>query len=398
MPQGTWVLLLFVFVVAGVNLELALGATKSDSSAIRNRKELPRSVEKHLLAMLGLQSRPSRNRNVSVPDYMWEKYNRQTKFNRSGFYSKTTTILCFPSQAKNKKDEENMLRTRLKFEVNNSIPHHEEVWAAELVIYHEPTLESDQSLSLHRTAVHRVQVFDVLRPASKTSEAHLRLVDTRVLKSVNAEWYSFDVLPALQRWLQNPSANHGLYVDLSSSLNSTSAARYVRLKRLANESDEHWSQWQPRLVTYSRDSSSSTKISRARRSTRKHRRKGRKDNCRRHALYVDFSDVGWNDWIVAPPGYDAFFCHGECPYPLADHLNSTNHAIVQTIVNSVNPKAVPRTCCVPTELSTISMLYVDEYEKVVLKNYQDMVVEGCGCRWMLFQSADKQISNFLIGI
>ena len=27
------------------------------------------------------------------------------------------------------------------------------------------------------------------------------------------------------------------------------------------------------------------------------------------------------------------------------------------------------------------MLYLDEYEKVVLKNYENMVIEGCGCRW-----------------
>ncbi len=111
-------------------------------------------------------------------------------------------------------------------------------------------------------------------------------------------------------------------------------------------------------------------------------KKGRKRNrnCRRHALYVDFSDVGWNDWIVAPPGYQAYYCHGECPFPLADHLNSTNHAIVQTLVNSVNTN-IPKACCVPTELSAISMLYLDETDRVVLKNYQEMVVEGCGCRW-----------------
>jgi bone morphogenetic protein 2/4 len=48
-------------------------------------------------------------------------------------------------------------------------------------------------------------------------------------------------------------------------------------------------------------------------------------------------------------------------------------------MNSVDPK-VPNVCCVPTTLTPISMLYMDEYEKVVLKNYQDMVVEGCGCR------------------
>ena len=100
--------------------------------------------------------------------------------------------------------------------------------------------------------------------------------------------------------------------------------------------------------------------------------------------YVDFAEVGWNDWIVAPPGYNAQFCHGDCPFPLADHLNATNHAIVQTMVNSVDPSAVPRSCCVPTELSPISMLYLDEYEKVVLKNYENMVVEGCGCRWYQF--------------
>ena len=91
------------------------------------------------------------------------------------------------------------------------------------------------------------------------------------------------------------------------------------------------------------------------------------------SLYVDFSHVGWNDWIVAPPGYDAHFCQGECNFPLADHMNATNHAIVQSMVNSMNPSAVPRACCVPTELSPISMLYLDEYEKVVLKNYENMV-------------------------
>jgi hypothetical protein len=106
----------------------------------------------------------------------------------------------------------------------------------------------------------------------------------------------------------------------------------------------------------------------------------RRENCRRHSLYVDFKDVGWSDWIVAPPGYQGYFCQGQCVFPLAQQLNSTNHAIVQTLVNSVNPSLMPKACCVPTELSPISMLYVDEYDKVVLKNYQDMVVEGCGCR------------------
>lgn len=118
-----------------------------------------------------------------------------------------------------------------------------------------------------------------------------------------------------------------------------------------------------------------------RRSKRKAaRRKNRREYCRRHPLYVDFADVGWNDWIVAPPGYQAYYCKGECPYPLSDNLNATNHAIVQTLINSINPSSVPKACCVPTEFSSISMLYMDENDKVTLKNYQNMVVEACGCR------------------
>ncbi|KFD45996.1 hypothetical protein M513_13128, partial [Trichuris suis] len=115
---------------------------------------------------------------------------------------------------------------------------------------------------------------------------------------------------------------------------------------------------------------------------RRHRHKTyrRRQLCQRHQLYVDFESVGWNDWIVAPPGYDAYYCQGDCPFPLNDHMNATNHAIVQTLVHSVNPGAAPKSCCVPTELSPISMLYLDEYDKVVLKTYQDMVVESCGCR------------------
>lgn len=102
--------------------------------------------------------------------------------------------------------------------------------------------------------------------------------------------------------------------------------------------------------------------------------------CRRRPLYIDFKELEWNDWIFAPPGYDAFLCNGTCPVVLPDHLNATNHAQIQSLLHSVDRSVVPAPCCVPTALSTISMLYVNEMDKVVLKNYEDMVVDACGCR------------------
>lgn len=196
--------------------------------------------------------------------------------------------------------------------------------------------------------------------------------------------------PAVERWISQPATNAGLLLKF---LPSSSRAYFIKLLLDPSREGSNLTV-SPLLLTYSRDHSAEESIlqrvkRRAERASResrprrnRHRKKGaHRPICRRHDLHVDFSDVGWNDWIVAPPGYNAYYCGGECPNPLADHLNATNHAIVQTLVNSVSRGvAVPGPCCIPTHLSPISMLYVDEYDKVVLRSYQDMVVESCGCR------------------
>ena len=228
----------------------------------------------------------------------------------------------------------------------------------------------------------QVLIHDIIRPAgnsSRNGEPILRLLDSRTVDVRHQGWETFDVLPALLRWREDPRRNYGLWIQIQQvNDDAVSQLQHFHLRPKRRRRRDSWSTLQPLLVTYTDDGKARHRTKRA--AEKKHKRKGRRDNCRRQSLYVDFSDVGWNDWIVAPPGYHAYYCHGDCPFPLPDHLNTTNHAIVQTLVNSVNPSAVPRACCVPTELSSISMLYIDEYDKVVLKNYHDMVVEACGCR------------------
>ncbi|XP_042189095.1 protein DVR-1 [Callorhinchus milii] len=102
--------------------------------------------------------------------------------------------------------------------------------------------------------------------------------------------------------------------------------------------------------------------------------------CQRRRLYLQFRDVGWQHWVIAPQGYMANYCYGECPFPLSDRLNGTNHAILQTLVHSNHPTDTPQPCCVPIRLSPISMLYYDNNDNVVLRHYDDMVVDECGCR------------------
>ena len=102
-------------------------------------------------------------------------------------------------------------------------------------------------------------------------------------------------------------------------------------------------------------------------------------SCQKKTLYVNFKELRWQDWIIAPDGYAAYFCHGECSFPLSPHMNATNHAIVQTLVHLMNPEVVPKPCCAPNKLSAIMVLYFDDNSNVILKKYRNMVVKSCGC-------------------
>lgn len=101
--------------------------------------------------------------------------------------------------------------------------------------------------------------------------------------------------------------------------------------------------------------------------------------CQKRTLYVSFKDLGWQDWIIAPDGYAAFFCGGECSFPLSPQMNATNHAIVQTLFHLMKPNVVPKPCCAPSKLSAIMVLYFDDNSNVILKKYKNMVVKTCGC-------------------
>ncbi|MGH0177353.1 UNVERIFIED_CONTAM: hypothetical protein FKN15_002787 [Acipenser sinensis] len=257
-----------------------------------------------------------------------------------------------------------------------SIPGEELITSAELMIFRNQVQDAIANSS---SGYHRINIYEVIKPASSSKEPITRLLDTRLVQHSQSKWESFDVSPAVMKWIMHGHANHGFMVEVVHLDNQgRDSKKHVRISRSLHDDEESWPQVRPLLVTFSHDGKGHVLHKREKRQGKPKQKKRLKASCRRHPLYVDFSDVGWNDWIVAPPGYHAFYCQGECPFPLADHLNSTNHAIVQTLVNSVNSN-IPKACCVPTELSAISMLYLDEYEKVVLKNYQDMVVEGCGC-------------------
>ncbi|XP_046337472.1 bone morphogenetic protein 2-like isoform X2 [Haliotis rufescens] len=413
--RTTSLVLLLSLTLIGPSLEL-LAASQSrpastDNNGISGKASVGKDsdflkiVEAGLFNNLGLKSRPNPQRKSDIPDYMLELYDLYSSRSGSaspflktkgrGLTSANTVRSFLHTDVEHTDagcDEKNCVR--MWFNIS-TIPDVEALAAAELRVFKDvyKLLEANKNNSAVKHAKtpqrHRVEVHEIMQPLGQSTECISRLIDTKVVDLKNSSaWESFDVHSAVLKWKKRPRLNHGLEVRLITNNPSVTTDTHVRLRRSASMSDTHWHTQRPLLVAYTDDGRgpkprtrrASNRARRRKQRKKKRRRRKHKNQCRRHALYVDFNDVGWNDWIVAPSGYNAFYCHGDCPFPLAHHLNSTNHAIVQTLVNSVNPSAVPKACCVPTELTAISMLYLDEWDKVVLKNYQDMVVEACGCR------------------
>lgn len=119
---------------------------------------------------------------------------------------------------------------------------------------------------------------------------------------------------------------------------------------------------------------------RPKRDTKRESKGKRKGNrfCKLKRWYVTFDDMGW-DWVIAPPmGFTANLCTGSCTFPLVDYMNATNHAIIQTLRNSIYGK--PRkACCAPKEMEPLTVIFMDGEDIITLKKYPDMVVKSCAC-------------------
>ncbi|XP_067226020.1 growth/differentiation factor 10b [Chanodichthys erythropterus] len=103
--------------------------------------------------------------------------------------------------------------------------------------------------------------------------------------------------------------------------------------------------------------------------------------CARRYLRVDFADIGWSEWILAPKAFDAYYCAGTCGFPIPKVVHPSNHATIQSIVRAVGiVPGVPEPCCVPDKMSSLAVLFLDSSRNMVVKVYPSMSVETCACR------------------
>ena len=288
------------------------------------------------------------------------------------------------------------------FDLATSVAY-DDILASQLHLYRKREMQSNSARKKYLT----IKIFQIVIPRKI-----YRLVDSRLIGFDETGWLVFNISELVKVWKQVSGSNNGLLVHCESEQGVRLSIKEVGIVDFKGPPDQI-----PFLVSYFRtpkgddilieqiqknDDPRKRRHRKARsvpsllqtylgRNSHKQGQQGlfnsgarykrnNNDRCRRHGLYVSFNDLGWADWIIAPEGYPAYYCHGDCPFPLGAHMNATNHAIVQTLVHLMAHASIPQPCCAPVQLSAITVLFLDDQNNVVLKKYQNMVVKTCGCQ------------------
>nr|ABG00200.1 Univin [Paracentrotus lividus] len=369
---------------------------------------LTRKMEGKILRVMGLSERPRPRPNATAPQYMWDLYKKMAATEEAAASRGEVAETREDSEEDDRPCSETKLSSNIIRSVPNtgghlqssnstslqqilyfdvaSIPNAETIDAADLrlEIPALPSANSDTpSLAVR---IYQLQSRTRLNSVLSLKDKRLQLLDVVFADLTQGYTGTIDVMSIVSSWRLRKTSNHGMLLHIEALTTSGNSRRGGRaIKELGAMSQK----CSANLIVTSSEYRQCK--DRNRRNKRQADSEGTSDFtsfptssltnlCQRHRLFVSFRDVGWEDWIIAPMGYQAYYCDGECPFPLGERLNGTNHAIIQTLVNSIDSRAVPKVCCAPTKLSGISMLYFDNNENVVLRQYEDMVVEACGCR------------------
>ncbi|KAF7494275.1 Bone morphogenetic protein 7 [Sarcoptes scabiei] len=233
----------------------------------------------------------------------------------------------------------------------------------------------------------------------------LNFVDSIRIKNYEDGWLRMNITHSIRDWIRDPKQNLGLYLQIRMK----SIAKDLSPKSIGLMNSRGFKSYQPFMTVYLKSdhdelqppTSSQMKIFQTNRARRAVLNRKRSDtsyydpddrnpflntddhfkssrSCQKRSLFVSFRELNWQDWIIAPEGYTAFFCHGDCSFPMSSQMNATNHAVLQQLIHIMN-RYVPKPCCAPSQLSSIMVLYFDDNSNVVLKKFKNMVVEYCGC-------------------
>ncbi|XP_068205335.1 inhibin beta B chain-like [Palaemon carinicauda] len=372
-------------------------------------------IKQQILSKLGLRAKPNVTSNIprevliqtlqrSEEDIeVLEKLKSPTdesdeEILDDDYYAKTSEIISFaePGPPLNN-------HTLLEFTQSDADVGSLRVTEAKLWVYfsrpsgasrhHEQAFSSSSSSSLSSSSTTRTRtmlwVFRVppddgaLKGSSRSRSSSIpmntgaKMIASHEVTATWVGWRRLDVTQAVQKWFTRPGERLRLLVDCSSCGGELKAELFTARKHKGAHkpgSRRMEASHLPFLVVHTAPTPS-RRLSRRALQCDKNTQLCCKEN-----LFISFRDLGWDDWIIAPSGYNANYCKGSCSsvYRTPDSYPTFHSNVMEEFRRRLPPGALTP-CCAPTKLSPMSIIYQDEYSNIIKRDVPRMVVEECGC-------------------
>ncbi|XP_048367279.1 inhibin beta A chain [Sphaerodactylus townsendi] len=383
----------------------ALATLSKDVS--NSQPEMVEAVKKHILNMLHLRDRPNITQPVPKAALLnaikklhvgkvredgyveiEDDIGRRTEMNE--LVEQTSEIITFAESGPAKK--------MLHFEISKEGSELSVVAQADVWLFLKVS-KVNRSRTKVTIRLYQQQKMSKRNPQGVEEDGGLRgekgemLISEKAVDTRKSTWHIFPVSSSVQRLLDQ--GKNALDVRIACDQCQETGASLVLLgKRKKKEEDVEGKEKEGSETTGEEEKEQSHRpflMMLARHSEdRQHRRRrrglecdGKVNICCKKHFFVSFKDIGWNDWIIAPPGYHANYCEGDCPTHIAGTSGSTL-SFHSTVINHYrmrghSPISNLKSCCVPTKLRPMSMLYYDDGQNIIKKDIQNMIVEECGC-------------------
>uniref|UniRef100_A0A665UYG8 Growth/differentiation factor 2-like n=1 Tax=Echeneis naucrates TaxID=173247 RepID=A0A665UYG8_ECHNA len=348
------------------------------------------NMKESFLRKLNLSDVPQEQNKICPPQFMMELYNKYASDNSA--IPQSDVIRSFTIQGITL-FHTNGTKSKHRLHFNISIPNHEKIAMAKLQLFFLPDTRAKVTSITFKATVKVYEVFHSdLTPTTQ-------LLVGQELTGSQSIWTTFDVTTAIQSWIKSSrgATVFDVVVDrkdcaafgsgdeqpgcLNMSLSvgdNTSAALIIFSDDLGSRRLEMRKELKE-MILHEEETILHSGIVEAQ-HPRRNKRKAEREYCRRTSLKVNFKDIGWDSWIVAPPEYDAFECRGLCYHPLTDESTPSKHALIQTLINIRDPKKANMACCVPIKLDPITVMYQENGRLTIRYLYEEMKVAECGCR------------------
>lgn len=104
--------------------------------------------------------------------------------------------------------------------------------------------------------------------------------------------------------------------------------------------------------------------------------------CCRRKVKVDFNELGWDHWVVAPQSFDSYYCIGRCTHFGGFASEDTEGASFYTELMNLQRRARSlglSPCCSPVKFSPLTITVLTGDNEEMTQTLEDVVVRQCGC-------------------